>query len=552
MSDDSLTPPVTDVQPAADATSSAAPGPAPGPAVPPRRALVLGLGESGLAMARWLAREGWQLRVADTRTQPPMLEALQAHLPQAEFVGADFVAALLEGVALLALSPGLSPRAAPLAALLAQARERGLPVVGEIELFAQALAALRVSQSYAPQVAGITGTNGKTTTVRLLGSMIARSGARCRVAGNISPSALDALREDLDAGQLPAFWVLELSSFQLATTQSLACTAATVLNLTQDHLDWHGDLDDYRRAKQRIFAPTTLRILNRDDPLAQPEPAAKAPLLPDVSFGQGAPSLAGQFGLVREAGIIWLAATEPAQPVRSRRRGPAPGTVVAPAPDEDPVPVQRLMPVDALGLRGTHNALNALAALALARALGVPMAPALRALAEFAGEPHRTQTVAQVAGVDYIDDSKGTNVGATVAALQGLSGGAGTAPRLLVILGGEGKGQDFAPLAAAVASHARAVLLIGRDAGRIADALQGVEVPVQTCPSLEAAVQQAALLARPGDAVLLSPACASFDAFHNYAHRAQVFIDAVHGLAARAAEPPAAAGGPGTPDGAGA
>jgi UDP-N-acetylmuramoylalanine--D-glutamate ligase len=496
------------------------------------RALILGMGESGLAMARWLARDGWEVRVADTRTDPPMLGALRAHLPAAEFEPGPLQPALLDGVGLVAVSPGLPLREAGTAALLAGAAERGVEVVGEIELFARALARLQGERGYAPHIVGVTGTNGKTTTTRMVGKMIQRWGRSVEVAGNISPSALDALRDALDGQCLPDFWVLELSSFQLASTRSLACTAAAVLNLTEDHLDWHGTMADYRASKLRIFAPGTARVVNRDDPQTRD---VASPDNPGASFGEGPPDRPGQFGLVRESGLTWLACTDPGEPPR-RRRAKAPpagaGAPAGPAADAEPPLVHRLMPVDALAVRGTHNALDALAALALARAVGCPLAPALRALGEFRGEAHRTETVATIGGVEYVDDSKGTNVGATIAALRGLADVPGGARRIVVILGGDGKGQSFAPLADAVRQHARAVLLIGRDAALIEEALHGVDVPKARAGDLPAAVRAAAALAQAGDIVLLSPACASLDAFRNYAHRAQVFIDAVRQLAA--------------------
>ncbi len=486
-----------------------------------KTALVLGLGESGLAMARWLARDGWQLRIADTRPQPPMLAALKEALPQAQFAAGPFEPALLEGVELVAISPGLSPLHAPARPLVEAAAAAGLAPVGEIELFARALARLRGERDYAPRVLGVTGTNGKTTTVRMAGRMIERWGRRVAVAGNVSPSALDALREALDRAELPEVWVLELSSFQLATTASLACDAAAVLNISEDHLDWHETADAYRKAKARILSPSAVAVLNRDDPatlsLARPRAAI-------VSFGSDAPAQPAQYGLVREGGLIWLACTEDAAEP-GRRRKAASELAAVPAP----VFVHRLMPVDALQVRGRHNAMNALAALALVQAIGCPIAAALHALREYRGEPHRTEWVASLAGVDYIDDSKGTNVGATIAALAGLGA---DGRRLVVILGGDGKGQRFEPLAPAVRAHARAVVLIGRDGPLVGAALDAVDVPKVACDSLPAAVQAAARLAQTGDAVLLSPACASFDWFRDYAHRAEVFVAAVRALAA--------------------
>jgi len=525
-----------------------------------KRALILGLGESGIAMARWLARAGWDLRVADTRAAPPMLATLQAELPEARFVAGDWDASLLDGIELAALSPGLSPHHDPLRGLLADAARRGLEAVGEIELFARALEELRLTRGYAPRVLGITGTNGKTTTVRMAARMLEQAGRSVCAAGNISPSALDALRATLDADRLPEFWVLELSSFQLASTASLQCAAAAILNITQDHLDWHGSFEDYRAAKLRIFAPSTFRVFNRDDPAARESgpaaaPPGTGPSAPGAaSFGAAAPRQLGEFGLVREAGMLWLACTDEAPPPRRRRRGARAGAdaaagLLGPAPleaGELPM-VHRLMPVDALPVRGTHNAMNALAALALVRAVGAPLAPALRALGTFRGEPHRTEHVARIGGVDYIDDSKGTNVGATVAALEGLGaavpeGEAASSRRIVVILGGDGKGQSFAPLAVAARRHARGAVLIGKDAALIAQALAQEDLPLRFADDLTAAVQVAAGLAQAGDIVLLSPACASLDAFRNYAHRAEVFRAAVAQLAAAVPQPAAPAG----------
>ena len=505
------------------------------------RALILGLGQSGLAMARWLARGSWDLVVADTRERPPMLEALRERLPRAAFLSGPFGTDLLDGVSLLALSPGLSPRQPGVREMVAEAARRGIDRAGEIELFARALDGLRQERAYAPVLVGVTGTNGKTTTTRMVARMFERAGRSVSVAGNISPSALDALAGALDAGRLPQAWVLELSSFQLAGASSLRCTAAAVLNLSEDHLDWHEGMDDYAASKARVFAPGTVRVLNRDDARvrAMLPPAGDAARV--LTFGSGAPDRPGQYGLVREGGLAWLACTDEDDAPRRRRRAPRAGAEAGvSAPESEAPMVHRLMPVDALPVRGTHNALNALAALALACAAGLALAPALRALEEFRPEPHRTQTVASIDGVEYIDDSKGTNVGATQAALNGLAAAPGAPGRIVAILGGDGKGQSFEPLAEPLRQHARAVVLIGRDAPRIEQALQGLDLPLVHCADLESAVRAASQLARPGDTVLLSPACASLDMFRDYAHRAQVFVEAVARLAAeRGAQGPA-------------
>jgi UDP-N-acetylmuramoylalanine--D-glutamate ligase len=483
--------------------------------------LVLGLGESGLAMARWCARHGCRLRIADTRETPPNLSELAIHQIDADFVGGPFTPALLDGgIEIVAISPGLSPLADDLKPLIAAANERGIPVWGELELFAQALRSLGVN-GYTPKVLAVTGTNGKTTTTALTGLLCERAGKSVAVAGNISPAMLDKLTEAIDNTALPDVWVLELSSFQLETAHSFAPDAATVLNITQDHLDWHGGLDAYAAAKGRIFGPRTTRILNRDDArtMALAKPDASGAL---ITFGLNEPSRIGDYGLLRDNGIAWLAQAQDRdaidEPTTTRRRRQEAAT-----PD---LYSKRLMPADALRIRGLHNAANALAALALARAIDLPLAALLHGLREYRGEPHRVEVIGQLDGIDYVDDSKGTNVGATVAALDGL------AQRIVLIAGGDGKGQDFSPLVAPVARWCRAVMLIGRDAPRIREVLEPCGVPLADHATLEAATQAAAQIAEAGDAVLLSPACASLDMFRNYAHRAEVFRHTVEELAA--------------------
>lgn len=486
-----------------------------------KHALVLGLGESGLAMAHWLARAGARVRVADTRAEPARLPALREAAPSAEFVAGEFSAALLDGVDFVAVSPGLAPNR-ELAEIVPAAAERRIPIWGEIELFSQALAHLRETTGYAPKIIAITGTNGKTTVTSLTGLLCRRAGLSTRVAGNISPAALDVLRETIDANDLPQAWVLELSSFQLHTTFSLQADAATVLNLSQDHLDWHGSMDAYAADKARIFGAATIRVLNRDDARVM---RMAAPESPSFTFGLGEPADANSFGLVEERGVLWLANAVPGEKIeKKRKKGEVPEPVEA--------IVNRLMPADALKIRGLHNASNALAALALCRACGLPLAPLLHGLREYAGEPHRVELVATIDGVEFYDDSKGTNVGATVAALQGLGKAfAGLEQQILLIAGGDGKGQDFTPLAQPVADYVRAVLLIGRDAPSVRAAIEPTGVPAFDLDDLPQAVRRAAGLARAGDAVLLSPACASLDMFTNYAHRAQVFVDTVREIA---------------------
>ncbi len=486
-----------------------------------KQALVLGLGESGLAMARWLARCGARVRVADTRMEPSRLPELREALPTSEFAGGAFGASLLDGVDFVALSPGLGPTR-ELADIVPAAQERGIPLWSEIELFSQALDVLRETQGYAPKVIAITGTNGKTTVTSMTGLLCRRAGLSTRVAGNISPAALDELRAAIESDSLPQAWVLELSSFQLHWTDSLKADVATVLNVTQDHLDWHGDMDAYAADKARIFGAGTIRVLNRDDARVM---QMDEPLATTISFGRSEPEQANCFGLVDDNGMQWLAVAESSDEGDGQKRRRRKNENV-----EIPVMVKHLMPVDALQIRGLHNAMNALAALALCRAIGLPLAPLLHGLREYKGEPHRVELVANVGGVEYYDDSKGTNVGATVAALNGL-GPLQREPSLVLIAGGDGKGQDFTPLAEPVARHVRAVVLIGKDAPAVRAAVEPAGVDLHDCETLEQAVQQAAELARAGDAVLLSPACASLDMFRNYAHRSEVFVEAVRELA---------------------
>lgn len=664
--------------------------------------LILGLGDSGLAMARWCARCGAaSVRVADTRESPPQAARLAHDVPGAVLhQGLD--PALLEGVNLLLKSPGLSPLDAAVAPLLQRADELGIPVRGELSLFASALADLKATRGYAPKVLAITGTNGKTTTTSLTALLVERAGKRVGLAGNIGPTLLDTLASALDqepeapadkaatgAGQaqpataqapgrgarldvpvagasasplddeedaadlpvedwagevedglsdeepagdqpaedaglhgapgsdpaaiesddaiarreeaapavpadeppaetpaadgaepdasalplpapaeplfvaLPEVWVLELSSFQLDGVTNFEPAAAAVLNISQDHLDWHGSLQAYAEAKARIYGREAVMVVNRDDPMVEamiPPPQvikstvrgrpARTVHRRVVRFGLDAPRHPGDFGLVVEGGMAWLVrALESDETVKRKPSRPPSRRDAASAPqggasslgrpggyeagEEEDLILQRLMPADALRIRGRHNAANALAALALATAIGCPLAPMLHGLREYRGEPHRVEPVARIGDVEAYDDSKGTNVGATVAALTGL--GADIAPsRLVVILGGDGKGQDFSPLLDPVRRHVRAVALIGRDAQAIAQALQPAVddgLVMQVHADLPAATRWAFGQAKAGDAVLLSPACASLDMFRNYVHRAEVFIDTVRALA---------------------
>ena len=427
-----------------------------------KRVLVLGLGDTGLSVARWVERQGGRVRAADTRAAPP-----RARDYQGELHTGGFSASLLEDVDLVCISPGL-PLEQP---LVREAAARGIPVVGDVELFARQVR---------EKVLAVTGTNGKSTVTALTGHLLRSAGLDVEVAGNIAPPVLDALAR---RARPAAAWVLELSSYQLETTHSLEPHAATMLNLSEDHLDRYRGLGEYGAAKARIFAGRGVQVLNRDDPRSMAMARTGRAV---VTFGLDAPPRDVDFGVLdaslAEGGKAFFA-------------------------------------LEDLPIHGLHNAANALAACALARTLGVPLERLAQGLRSFRGLRHRLELVRRHNGVDWYDDSKGTNVGATIAALRGL------ARPTVLILGGEGKGQDFAPLAAPVREFARTVLLIGRDAGLIGKIIPGIH-----CSSLEDAVQHAAQLAQPGDAVLLSPACASFDMFRDYRHRGEVFGHAVRGL----------------------
>ncbi|HEX5737106.1 MAG TPA: UDP-N-acetylmuramoyl-L-alanine--D-glutamate ligase [Hydrogenophaga sp.] len=595
--------------------------------------LVLGLGLSGLAMARWCLRQGARVTVADTREQPPQLEALASESPQAAFVSGTFDEHLLARGewTLVARSPGLAP--SQLQVVREWAETRGVSVVGELDLFAQALQSLsqRERLPYRPKVLGITGTNGKTTVTALTSLLLQRAGVQVATAGNIGPSLLDVLsaaidketieqaEEDAraadeaaaadqpDAGShlnqastvqasdvpvadllteassddvaedesaeqsiedspsdtptepaeedegptqlepppiepeqpkhLPAVWVLELSSFQLDGVSGGAWdgvpTAGTVLNLSEDHLDWHGSQAAYGQAKANVFGTDALMLLNRNDAQVmalQPGLVTvkvggrnrQQPARPFATFGTDTPTRPMDWGIESVNGMEWLVRALAVDETRKRGRA---------ADEAEEIYFQRLMPVEALRIRGRHNAANALAALALATSAGAALGPMLHGLREYRGEPHRVEPVAIIHDIEYFDDSKGTNVGATLAAVQGL----GAERALVVILGGDGKGQDFAPLADALVRHARAVVLIGRDAPQIreqvGEAMAQAQLPLLDASTLPEAVRLATAQARPGDAVLMSPACASLDMFDNYIHRARVFVEAVTDLA---------------------
>jgi len=513
----------------------------------PHHFLILGLGESGVAMAKWCLLNGATIRLIDTRDQSQFSERQNAWLDELKIAGLKDIHfgplddGLLVDIDVIGISPGLSPLQEPTKSFLEKARKTRIDVWSEIEFFARAIAALsRMAQlnnsPYSSAVLAITGTNGKTTTTALTGQLCERAGKKVAVAGNISPAALDKLMSCLnDADQLedmPDIWVLELSSFQLVYTHTLNATAASALNITQDHLDWHGDMHSYADAKAKIFGVDTVCILNRDDSLvmnllSETQKAERA----IVTFGSSRPDEQGAFGIehdLRAGGIDWLVwaeVDEDIEPKPKRRRKSAE------IQEDEALRLRRLIPADALRIRGRHNALNALAALALARAARLPMNVLLHGLRDYHGEPHRVQSIAIVNDVEYVDDSKGTNVGATVAALNGL-GNNESGKKIWLIAGGDGKGQDFSPLREPTLRFVKGVFLIGKDSAAISEAL-GTDITCTMSGSLENAVKAAAEQAQSGDLVLLSPACASFDQFKDYVARAQAFANEVEELGMR-------------------
>lgn len=446
-----------------------------------KRVLVLGLGDTGLSALHWLHRQGARLSVADTRETPPGVAVLEAELPSVKLYKGAFVDAVFNDTEIIVISPGVSMAEPTVQAAI----KRGLPVVGDVELFAQ----------YKPasaKVIAITGSNGKSTVTTLVGEMCKAAGLKTVVAGNIGLPVLDTLN-----GDVPDVYVLELSSFQLETTSSLNANAATVLNISEDHMDRYNGLDDYAKAKARVFFGKGVQVINRQDAWSMGMALQGHTV---VTFGLDEVANNSDFGLATQANITQL------------MRGS-----------------KALLPTTEMKIAGLHNAMNALAAMALCEAIGVPQVAMLKGLREYKGLPHRVEWVADVASVAFYDDSKGTNVGATYAALKGLLGPNDT-KKIVLIVGGDAKGQDFSPLADIVEKNARAVVLIGRDASLIETALRRTRVDLINAESMEAAVKTAFGLAKAGDAVLLSPACASFDMFRNYVHRAEVFVKSVKAL----------------------
>ncbi len=435
-----------------------------------RKTLVVGLGRTGLSVARHLIARGEACAVVDSRENPPMLAALREEVPDAAVFLGPFDVTLFTQADRIVLSPGVDP-AEP---VVRAAVEAGAELMGDVELFAR--------EVRAPVVA-ITGSNGKSTVTALVGEMARRSGLDVAVGGNIGIPVLELL-----VRSRPQLYVLELSSFQLETTDSLAPRAAVVLNVSPDHRDRHPRLEDYARIKGRIYRHAEIQVVNRDDALAQGLARLEEGV---VSFGLDAPALT-DFGLREGGRRAWL--------VHGRRR---------------------LIAEDELALAGRHNTANALAALALGHAVGLDLEAMLDALREFSGLPHRCQRVMECDDVLWVNDSKATNVGAAVAAIEGLA--PTRSGRVVLIAGGEGKGADFSPLRDPVARHCRAVVLLGRDAPRLAAALEGA-APLLRVRDMRSAVRRAGELARPGDVVLLSPACASWDQYGDYTQRGMDFV----------------------------
>lgn len=455
-----------------------------------KKVLVLGLGDTGLSMARWLIGQGADVRIADTRQAPPKLQELHKEFPKIKCTTGAYQKENFEGIDLIAASPGV-PIKQP---FIAQAQAKGIEVVGDVELFARSIGARS-------KVIAITGSNGKTTVTSMVGEMCKAAGLNTVVAGNIGWPVLDALTEVNEQGRNVDIYVLELSSFQLETTYSLKSTAATVLNISEDHLDRYDSMTDYAMAKARIYLTAEVQVINRQDEWSKKMLQSNKPI---VSFGSDAPANDQQWGLQNIANDIWLMHGK-----------------------------NKLMSLAKLPLAGLHNAANALAALALCSPLNLSEQSLISALQRFRGLPHRVQKVGEIKGVEFYDDSKGTNVGATVAALNGIGQASTIQRKVVLIAGGDGKGQDFSPLKAVIAKYGRAVVLIGRDGEKIAEAIDSNGVPISRAKSMEEAVDLSFEQARSGDVVLMSPACASFDMFRNYEHRAEVFVQAVNKLVSR-------------------
>ena len=478
--------------------------------------LVLGLGDSGLAMVRWCVMQGATVTVVDNRTHPPALASLQELDAEVKFIHADFEASLMDDQSLRAVfkSPGLSP--SQVEPVWSVAKKKGLWLGTELSLFSHALTHLGRERSYHPHVVAITGTNGKTTVSALTALLLERAGVQAVMAGNMGPTLLDTLRGNLD--NLPQAWVLELSSFQLEGETTFEPTAACILNLTQDHLDWHADMQSYGKAKSYVYGQHAMAVMPRHDPavaalLPKDSSKKKSEQRQRISFGADTPEFAGDYGLEKVNGMTWLVRACLPETEGKRKI-------------DDELFIQRLMPADALRLRGQHNALNALAALALASSCGAGLAVMLHALRDYRGEPHRMQSIGVIRDVEYVDDSKGTNVGATVAAVKSLGGD----KNLILILGGDGKGQDFSPLREPLKQYARAVVLMGKDAQHIEQALRGLAFTVLHAEDMASALAKATAQAQIGDVVLLSPACSSLDMFKNYAERGNRFSECVNAL----------------------
>lgn len=477
--------------------------------------MILGLGISGLAMARWCAQYGASVIVVDSRTNPPQLNQLKTELPDARFICSQFQSALFENVEIdyLLISPGIKP--ADVGELLLNAKNKAIRIGNELTLFNMALIDLRESVAYKPHVLAITGTNGKTTVTSLTGKLVASADMNVAVAGNIGPSLLDTLSEKIKSAELPQAWVLELSSFQLNDVTDFEPTAAVVLNVTQDHLDWHGTMDSYSEAKSHVYGLQAMMVINRDDEVVMGMLANAQKLNKNrkyCTFGSDLPSRLGDYGLESVNGVTWLVRAISFDDIVIKKQR----SLIEPKIE---LSMQRFIPADALQLRGQHNMLNALAALSLVESIGCSISRVLFGLREYKGEAHRVESIGILNGVEYFDDSKGTNVGATLAAISGL----GIERKMVVILGGDGKGQDFSPLIAVVSKFVRAVVCMGKDKALISDVLKNVDVPKASVDSMALAVLAAEKFSQNGDAVLLSPACASLDMFDNYEHRGRIF-----------------------------
>ncbi|UOF93554.1 MAG: UDP-N-acetylmuramoyl-L-alanine--D-glutamate ligase [Bordetella sp.] len=471
--------------------------------------LIFGLGETGISVALWYARRNFRLRIADTRYHLEHLNksfAENLKNVEVEYLLGESIynTKLLDGVSKLVISPFFSPKRSA-RKIIGEASLLHIEIISEIEIFSRALIELKIKKNYDPVILAITGTNGKTTVTSLTGKLVAASGLSVIIAGNIGPSALWALMKAMDRNELPKVWVLELSSFQLYDLKSLMPTAAILLNLSEDHLDWHGSMDEYCECKIRLLKMAKIAFINRDDPIIS-SMVYKTGKTEIKSFGTNLPNLVGDMGIkLGKNGLSWLSICDFKKNKKLKKN-----TIV-----------NQLVPLKSLKIQGMHNALNALAALQLTEILNRFRKSRIKSLIQYSGEPHRLNFICTHEGIDYVNDSKSTNIASTIAALKSIQ------KKVILILGGLSKGQDFSLLIDIVKYHAKGIILIGKDSQSIENSLRRSGILCIKSSDLSQAVKASNNIAMPGNTILLSPACSSKDMFQSYSHRGQIFVNEV-------------------------